>query len=226
MASVPFPTPRTRRAYDHRVREHVLRTGARSLARHVPIPRSTVSAWPRHGLRPVVTIEPLAQDRQHLLESIVKLDHRARVFAAVVRLLLALVRGSGFSLAVRERRRVAAHVPSSRSAYDQCAREPSVAPRHDRPPGPFSCFPRRSPRRVFHAVHHAVFSTPWTGSPNASRYATCPQGSEHRWSTAVENRRWTQPETGRSTPIGDSSLRRRTSRIRGSNPAPNADHLA
>jgi hypothetical protein len=81
-----------RRAYDHRLREHVVRSGARSLARHLPIPRSTISTWQRRGLRPVVTIEPLDQDRQHLLESIVKLDRRARVLAAVVRLLLVLPR--------------------------------------------------------------------------------------------------------------------------------------
>ena len=90
-----------RRAYDHRLRDHVVRSGARSLASHVLIPRSTISTWQRRGLRPVVTIEPLEQDRQHLLESIVKLDRRARVLAAVVRLLLLLVRVSGFSLAGR-----------------------------------------------------------------------------------------------------------------------------
>jgi unsaturated rhamnogalacturonyl hydrolase len=50
--------PRPRRAYDHRLREHVLRSGARSLARHMAIPRSTVATWQRRGLRPVVTIEP------------------------------------------------------------------------------------------------------------------------------------------------------------------------
>ena len=90
-----------RRAHDHRLREHVVRSGARSLARHVPIPRSTISTWQRRGLRPVVTIEPLEQDRQHLLESIVKLDRRARVLAAVLRLLLVLLRVSGFGLAGR-----------------------------------------------------------------------------------------------------------------------------
>jgi hypothetical protein len=90
-----------RRDYDHRLRDHVVRPGARSLARHVLIPRSTLSTWQRRELRPVVTIEPLEQDRQHLLESIVKLDRRARVLAAVVRLLLLLVRVSGLSLAGR-----------------------------------------------------------------------------------------------------------------------------
>ena len=101
MISPPCPTPRTRRAYDHRLREHVVRSGARSLARYVPIPRSSISTWQRRGLRPVVTIEPVDQDRRYLLESIVKLDCRARVLAAVVRLLLVLLRVSGFSLAGR-----------------------------------------------------------------------------------------------------------------------------
>jgi putative transposase len=99
--SITSPAPRTRRAYDHRLREHVLRSGARSLARHVVIPRSTISTWQRRGLRPVVTIEPLHQDQEHLLDSIAKLDRRARVLAAVVRLLLALLRVSGVSLASR-----------------------------------------------------------------------------------------------------------------------------
>jgi putative transposase len=99
MISIPSPAPRTRRAYDHRLREHVVRSGARSLARHVVIPRSTVSTWQRRGLRPVVTIEPLHQDQEHLLDDIAKLDRRARALAAVVRLLLALLRASGFSLA-------------------------------------------------------------------------------------------------------------------------------
>lgn len=99
MISIPSPAPRTRRAYDHRLREHVVRSGARSLARHVVIPRSTISTWQRRGLRPVVTIEPVQQDREHLLDAIAKLDRRVRILAAVVRLLLALLRASGFSLA-------------------------------------------------------------------------------------------------------------------------------
>jgi putative transposase len=41
----------------------------------------------------------MEQDRQQLLDSLAKLDRRARVLAAVVRLLLALLRASGFSLA-------------------------------------------------------------------------------------------------------------------------------
>ena len=92
-------TPRARRAYDHRLREHILRTGARALTRRLVIPRSTVSTWQRRGPRPVVTVEPFEHDRQQLLAKIEKLDRRARILAAVVRLLLALLRASGFSLA-------------------------------------------------------------------------------------------------------------------------------
>ena len=92
-------TPRTRHAYDHRLREQVIRSGARCLPKHVVIPRSTVSTWTRRGPRPVVSIEPIEQDRQQLLDSLAKLDRRVRVLAAAVRLLLALLRASGFTLA-------------------------------------------------------------------------------------------------------------------------------
>jgi hypothetical protein len=89
---------RTRRTYDNRLREHVMRAGARSLGHGLAIPHSTVSPWKRRGLRPVVTVEVLEQNRQQLLESITRLDRRARVLAAVVRLLLALLRVSEFNL--------------------------------------------------------------------------------------------------------------------------------
>ena len=103
MTSDLVATSETRRAYDHRLREQVCHTGKRYLPRHVAIPRSTVSSWHRRGVRPVVTIEPFDQDRQQLLDTIAKLDRRARVLAAVVRILLALLRASGFSLAGGQR---------------------------------------------------------------------------------------------------------------------------
>ena len=97
--TVVAATPQPRRACDHRLREQVLRTGTRALTRHLAIPRSTVSTWRRRGLRPVTTIEPIEQDRQQLLDLVAKLDRRARILAAVVRVLLALLRASGFTLA-------------------------------------------------------------------------------------------------------------------------------
>jgi len=82
--------PRTRRVYDHRLREHVVRCGALAVAKHVQIPRSTVSTWRRRGLRPVVTTEPIDQEKQNALDSIARWERRARVLAAVVRLLALL----------------------------------------------------------------------------------------------------------------------------------------
>ena len=101
MMSTPRQEPRARRSYDHRLREHVVRAGAGSLGHGLAIPRSTVSTWQRRGLRPVVTVEVLEQNREQLLESIARLDRRARVLAAVVRLLLALLRVSEFDLGGR-----------------------------------------------------------------------------------------------------------------------------
>jgi putative transposase len=87
-----------RRTYDHRLREHVVRCGAKAIARHVQIPRLTVSSWRRRGLRPVVTTEPVGEHVQHALESRARWEKQARALAAVVRLLLALLRVSGFRL--------------------------------------------------------------------------------------------------------------------------------
>ena len=87
-----------RRAYDHRLREHVYRTGARSLGHRVHVPRSTLSSWKRRGLRPVVSLETFGHDCQQLLGTIEKLEKRTRILAATVRLLLALRRASGFRL--------------------------------------------------------------------------------------------------------------------------------
>jgi hypothetical protein len=47
--------------------------------------------------RPVVTIEPVEQDHQQLLDAIVKLERQKRILAAVVRILLAMLRASGFT---------------------------------------------------------------------------------------------------------------------------------
>jgi hypothetical protein len=90
--------PRLRRTYSHRLREHVVRCGPKAVANHVHIPRSTASTWRRHGLRPVVTTEPAGQDLQHALDSSARWERRARLLAAVARLLLALLRASAFSL--------------------------------------------------------------------------------------------------------------------------------
>jgi hypothetical protein len=64
--AIPNP-PHSRRAYDHRLRERVVRCGTSAVSKHVQIPRSTVSTWRPRGLRPVVTTEPVGHDLQQAL---------------------------------------------------------------------------------------------------------------------------------------------------------------
>ena len=99
MLDIQAATSRTRCAYDHRIRNQVVKTGTRCLPKHIRIPRSTVSTWRRRGSRPVVTIEQPDQDRQQLLDTITRLERQKRVLAADVRILLSLLRAFGISLA-------------------------------------------------------------------------------------------------------------------------------
>jgi transposase InsO family protein len=99
MIDIATATSRMRCAYDHRLRDQVVRSGTRCLPKHIRIPRSTVSTWRRRGQRPVVTIEPLDEDQQQLVDTIAKLEQQKRILAAVVRVLLALFHASGFTLA-------------------------------------------------------------------------------------------------------------------------------
>ena len=87
-----------RRAYDHRLRDEVCRNGTLAQHHRLNIPRSTAATWRSRGPRPVVPLEEFDQDRQQLLDGIEKLRRRARVLAAVVRLLFTLLRISGFRL--------------------------------------------------------------------------------------------------------------------------------
>ena len=89
-----------RRAYDHRLRQHLSHAGPiAASARHFRIPRSTLASWKSRGPRPVVTLEPFNQDRAQLVATITQLERRTQILGAIVRLLLALVRVSGFRLA-------------------------------------------------------------------------------------------------------------------------------
>ena len=72
-----------RPAYDHRLREHVVRRGPLAVAKHVHVPRPTVSTWRQGGLRPVVAADPFDQDTQVALDSSARWGEHARVLAAV-----------------------------------------------------------------------------------------------------------------------------------------------
>src|SRR5450432_3929623 len=82
MTPVLPAAPRYRRAYDHRLREHVHRTGARLLGHGLHVPRSTISSWKRRGPRSVVSLEAFGHDREQLLGTIEKLEARVRILTA------------------------------------------------------------------------------------------------------------------------------------------------
>jgi len=88
----------SRRAYDHRIRQHICRTRNPNLFPELRIPRSTTTTWLRRPLPTVVSCQPQLENVTVLRERIHKLEARARTLAAVLRLQRALLRVSGFSL--------------------------------------------------------------------------------------------------------------------------------
>ena len=93
-------TTRSRRQqrYDHRLRELVQRTGNVAIATALGVPRSTARGWVVAGANVVVSLEGDDRTAQDLRQEILKLWRRVEKLAALLRLALALVRASGFSL--------------------------------------------------------------------------------------------------------------------------------
>ena len=73
-----------RRAYDHRLRDHVCQDRPLAQLRELKIPRSTVASWRSRGPRPVVTIEEFGQDRQLLLDRIEKLKRVQIPYCSII----------------------------------------------------------------------------------------------------------------------------------------------
>ena len=86
-----------RRSYDHRIREFVCQTGNPRIFQHLRIPRSTAASWLSRGRRSVVSL-----DGQHDIASVLdeneKLKRRTRRQTAIIRLLVVLLKLSGFRL--------------------------------------------------------------------------------------------------------------------------------
>ena len=93
-------THRERRSYDHRIKAQVAATGDPNLFPELQIPRSTALSWIRRGVGEVVVVEPGIKVENHHLDRIAKLEHRVSMLTAVLRLVLALLRVSGFGLDV------------------------------------------------------------------------------------------------------------------------------
>ena len=95
-------TPRPQQRYDHRLRELVQRTGDVTVATGLGVPRSTARGWLGAAPTVVVSLDVAALTEPALRQEILMLRRRVQKLAALLRLVLALLQASGFTLS-RER---------------------------------------------------------------------------------------------------------------------------
>jgi transposase InsO family protein len=88
-------THRVRRSYDHRLRDAIAATGNADLFRDVAIPASTRRTWARGEIRPVVASVDVELEVYELLEQVDSLRQRAKVHAAIIGLLVRVLRLRG-----------------------------------------------------------------------------------------------------------------------------------
>ena len=87
----------SRRSYDHRIKQIVCETGNPRIFRHLRIPRSTTASWLSRGRPSVVSLD-WNRDMASVLDENEKLRHRAEWRTAIIRLLVVLLKLSGFRL--------------------------------------------------------------------------------------------------------------------------------
>ena len=92
-------TPRPQQRYDHRLRELVQRTADVTVATALGVPRSTARGWLRAAPTVVVGLDVAGLTEAELRQEILQLRRRVHKLAALLRLVLALLQASGFTLA-------------------------------------------------------------------------------------------------------------------------------
>ena len=95
---VGLMTHRERRPCDYRIKAQVIATGNPNLFPELEIPRSTASSWLHRGLGNVVILDDDSQTDALLRERVARLERRVSILTAVLRLVLVLLRLSGFRL--------------------------------------------------------------------------------------------------------------------------------
>ena len=93
------PSSRRQRCYDHRLKELVRTSGDLSVAAELGVPRSTAMGRLCDSPQQVVTLDVLSLKEQQLQHEVLMLRKRVRKLLALLRLLLVLLRISGFSVA-------------------------------------------------------------------------------------------------------------------------------
>ena len=91
-------TNRTRQRYDHRLRDLVRSSGNISYATQLGVPRSTAHGWLTSNPVEIVTVDVVDMDLLSLQKEVLTLRKRIKWIVALLRLLAALTKVSGFSL--------------------------------------------------------------------------------------------------------------------------------
>jgi hypothetical protein len=91
-------TAHPQQRYDHRLRELVQRTGDVTIATDLGVPRSTARGWLGNAPKVVVSVDVTHLNAPELQQEILKLRRRVKKLTALLRLALALLRSSGFTL--------------------------------------------------------------------------------------------------------------------------------
>ena len=91
-------TARPQHCYDHRIRNLVQRTGNVTIATDLGVPRSTAHGWLGKSPKVVVSLDVTDLSTPTLHQEVLELRRRVKKLTALLRLALALLRGSGFTL--------------------------------------------------------------------------------------------------------------------------------
>ncbi len=92
-------TTRILRSYDHRLRDLVRSAGDIGPATRRGVPRSTARGWLTSTRAEVVTLDVIGMDVLKLQQEVLALRKRVEWLVALLRLVVALLKVSGFSLA-------------------------------------------------------------------------------------------------------------------------------
>jgi hypothetical protein len=91
-------TARPQQRYDHRLRDLVQRTRDATIATDLGVPRSTARGWIGKSPKVVVSLDVTDLRASELQQEVLELRRRVKKLTALLRLALALLRSSGFTL--------------------------------------------------------------------------------------------------------------------------------
>ena len=91
-------TARPQHRYDHRLRDLVQRSRDVTIATDLGVPRSTARGWLGQAGKVVVSLDVTDLRAAELQQEVLELRRRVKKLTALLRLALALLRSSGFTL--------------------------------------------------------------------------------------------------------------------------------